>query len=194
MKKKVLILAIVLVVALVCLTACNNLASTLKNITSKLNGRYSKVTINVKTTVLGEELYGAYVLTFDGDTTNVAYSFEKLNEVSASGSNSFKSTVSGAAVVQNGKVTENSTSESLPQELNFTGLSFKQAFFKKYKITKTSFEAKVVNPQGFTGNRDFVCSDMSVKVIYKASGLTSMSITYKSANNAQVSVIYWFEV
>lgn len=195
MKKRILLVSAVLVLVLVCLAACSGLDSTLTNINKFLKNDYSKVTVNVTTQTSKVTLNGVYNFSFDGDTTTVEYSYDKLNELNASGDNadSFKSTVTGTAVVENGKVTSNGDSVDLPLgELDFTGLSFKEGFFAKTTVTPTTFEADVTNPKGFVGNSDFVCSDMHVKAQFTNNSLTKIEITYVSSDYSNVTISYTF--
>ncbi|MCH5157228.1 MAG: hypothetical protein J1G02_05070 [Clostridiales bacterium] len=194
MKKKIWILVIALVIALTCLVACDSYASTLQNIQTLLKADYSVVTLNVTTVTSGITLNGNYSLSFDGDKTTVVYDFYRLNELDVNGDNadSFITRVQGTAVVQDGEIVEGDKSVNLPQEVNFNGISFKQAFFSNTTTTNAMFEADVINPQGFTGNNGFVCTDMHVKVMYSQSALTTMVITYVSERGSDVSVTYAF--
>ena len=187
MKKKLLLVALLLVVALVCLSACGY-QSTLDEITKLLNVNYSKITLNIETTQFGVTLKGIYNFTFDGDTTTIQYSVEKLNDPSADAS--FKSTETGTVVVRDGKI--EGESSNLPDAVYYGGINFKQAYFKNIQSKGVRFEADVVNPQGFTGNRELKCSKMHVKVLHKEDALTQLVITYVAENGSNVNITYLF--
>lgn len=195
MKKKLLpLLVIALVVALTCLTACNALSSTLNEINKLLRVSYSKITLNVETTYSEVTLKGVYVFTFDGDTTTIEYTVDKLNEPNTPDglNDGYKSTVTGTAVVVDGNLVENSTNTDLSEASSLGGISFKPAFFKNCKTTNVRFEADVAQPKGFTGNKDLQCTNMHVKVLHKANALTQMIITYVAQNGSNVSLTYLF--
>ena len=189
MKKKLLLVAMVLVVALVCLSACGY-QSTLDEITKLLNANYSKITLNIETTQFGVTLKGIYNLTFDGDTTTIVYSVEKLNEPSADGSANFKTTETGTVVVKDGKI--EGESSNLPDAVYYGGINFKQAYFKNIQSKGVRFEADVTNPKGFTGNRELKCTKMHVKVLHKKDALTQLVITYVAENGSNVDITYLF--
>lgn len=193
--KKIIFISVALVLVLVCLVACNNVGQTLSDITELLNSDYSSVTVKVTTETAQVTLNGTYIFNFDGDTTTIEYSYDKLNELSADGNNadSFKSTVSGTATVQGNSATEDGVTVDLPlSDLDFAGLSFKEGFFENIKASATKFEADVIEPKGFTGNNTFVGSDMRVAVTFNADSLTDITITYVSSSNANVTVSYSF--
>ena len=194
MKKRIVLIAL-LVLVLVCLTACGNVENTLTAVTTLLKEDYSNVTINVTTETSNVTLQGVYSLSFDGDKTTIEYSYDKLNELDIDGNNagSYKTTISGTAVVQGNTVTENGVPVELPAgPLDYTGLSFKEGFFNKARVSNGSFSANVRNPKGFTGNNDFVCSNMRVEVKFTTDSLSEINITYVSANGNNVTVVYWF--
>ena len=193
MKKKILFLTILLVFALIVLSACTSLSATLDEITKLIKADYSEVMLNIETVSPEVTLTGVYNFKFVGDTTTVTYTVEKLNELSMSGGNEgFKHTETGTAVVSKDKLVEGDTELDLPQGTYFGGMNFKPAFFKNYQITSVKFEADVVNPQGFTGNKTLQCSKMHVKVLHKDNVLTQLIITYVAQNGSDVSIIYLF--
>lgn len=194
MKKKILLLIIALALVLCCFAACNNYDKTLNTINDMLDVDYSEVQINVVTKVLGTELRGVYILTFEeNDKVIVEYSYEQLNDISISGGNSFKNIVSGTVELQNGVVVGGNQQDVSNVPLEFTGLSFKQAFFDNVKVTKSSFQADVRTPAGFLGNSSFSCDNMHVDVFLGQNALERMDITYVSGG-ADVSIVYTFTV
>ena len=187
--KKVFIALVALTLALVllCFAACDKYAGALQDINTLLKKDYSSVTLNVTTTTKGVTLEGIYVLTFDGDKTNVEFSYQKLNELTMDGGESFVSTVTGKAVVQNGKIVSGDETLDLPKEYDFNGLSFKQAFFANYTVTGSKFDADVTNAKGFV-NGDLVCSDMHVTVLYSKTAISKIALTYLSEKGSEVSI------
>ncbi|MCH5151611.1 MAG: hypothetical protein J1F65_03010 [Clostridiales bacterium] len=196
MKKRILLIsmAIALVLVLACLAACGDNNGQLSKINKLLDVSYSRVKITVTTKVSDVELKGEYVLTFDGDVTNVEFSYEELGELGFEGSNDgFKHTVSGTAVVKDGVViSDNQEADLNTARLNFTGLSFKQAYFKNVKSISNKFEADVSSPKGFLGNSQFDGTDMHVKVVYSTAALVQIVMTYVSEGGAEVGITYVF--
>ena len=203
MKKKIILLFALLTVALLLFTACNTPnVNDLQKINDLLKVNYSKVTVVVNTKTANAELNGNFTLTTNGSATTVAYKYDRINsfEVGADGSISdvdgdFIETVEGEVVVRNGKIVDGDEVEDFPlDELNISGFSFKQAFFSKASLKGATFEADVTNPQKFTGNEAFSGSDMHVVVIRntKTDTLTSIELTYTSANGAEVKISYLF--
>ena len=195
MKKKIVFAIIALSLAVVLLAACGGgYKSTLQQITKLLKVDYSEITLNVTTTTNDIALNGNYTLTFEDDRTIIDYSYDKLNDLSLDGNNadSYLTRVSGRAVVENGVVVEGNTAEQLPEEVNYSGISFKQAFFANYKMTGATFEADVRVPKGFTGNTSLECSNMHVTVMYSKVALSKIAITYVSENGSNVSMTYLF--
>lgn len=193
-RKSVLLTIIALTLTLVLFAACNSYDSTLQQLNRLLKVDYSEVKLTVTTTSQDITLTGIYTLTFDGDKTVIDYSYDKLNGLDINGNNadSYVSTVSGHAVVEDGMIVEGNTAEQLPQEINYNGLSFKQAFFANYTMTGAKFEADVKVPKGFTGDKDLECSNMHVSVLYNNTAISKIAITYVSEKGADVSITYLF--
>ena len=101
MKRKILFVAIVLAVAMVCLVACGGNAASLQQIQSLLKADYSEIILNVSTTTSDVTLNGNYTLTFDGNKTTVVYDFYRLNDLDVNGDNadSYLSREQGSVVV-----------------------------------------------------------------------------------------------
>lgn len=194
MKKKILILVIALVIALTCLAACDDYTSSLQQIQSLLKVDYTEVVLSVVTTTNGVTLNGSYTLSFDGDVTTVVYDYYRLNELDKNGNNadSYLTRVQGVVTVQDGKIVDGDESVDLPQEVNFGGISFKQAFFTNVNTTAAKFDADVSNPQGFTGNNSLVCSDMHVMVMYSQTALSTIVLNYVSERGSDVKITYSF--
>ena len=192
MKKKLFFVIATILLCALCLAACDSYASSVQDIAELLKVNYSSVTLNITTTTSGVTLKGTYKLTFEEGKTTVDYDFYRFNELSVDNDNAegYQTRVMGSAVVQDGYIVEGDQSVQLPNEINFNGISFKQAFFSNCTTTSTKFEGTVVNPKGFTGNQSLVCSDMRVKVLYSKEALSQIAITYVSEKGSDVSVIY----
>lgn len=197
MKKRLLLLAIVLVVAFTCLTACNLADQKQLNvINQQLRMNYSTITVNVTTTTADNiTLEGEFTLTFNGGTTTIAFEYEQLSTFDGDSiPDDFKTTVSGTATVADGKVVVDGDEVDLPlSELTVTGYSFKQAFFTNVTQTNYKFDADVENVQGFTGNRNMQCSNMHVYVVYNTS-IRQMRLNYTSLSGASTEIEYTFEI
>ena len=193
MKKKFALLTIALVlVCAFCLVACNGYAQALKDIQKLLKVDYSEIVLNVTTTTQGYTLNGNYTFTFEKGKTIVDYEYDKLNELDVNGDNadSYLTRVTGRAEIVDGKIVGSDVTLSF--DIDFNGISFKEAFFENYSVSETVFEADVANPKGFTGNNDLVCSNMRVKVLYSKSALNIIQITYVSQKGAEISLSYSF--
>ena len=193
MRKNVLLVAVVLVVAL-CLSACGVSQSQLDNISKLIQQDYSKVTLNVITVVGDTTLTGIYEMTYSGSTTTVNYDYYKLNELDMTGNNpsSYTSRVQGTVVIENGNIVSGDDSVVLPDELAFANLNFNKDFFNNAKSQQAKFEADVTNPSAFVQNSTLVCEDMHIAVYHTDSVVSKMEITYSTPSGAQVTVTYMF--
>lgn len=203
MKKKVLLLFVLLTVALLCLTACNNPSvNDLQKINDLLKIDYSKVTVLVNTKTATTELNGNFVLTFDGEDTTIKYEFDRVNTFDADSNGNiaypdgdFIVREKGEVVVRDGAIIDGDTNVQLNlNELRITGFSFKQAYFNNANLKNAKFEADVVNPQKFTGDEGLICDDMHVIVFrdINANILTKIELTYTAENGAEVKLSYLF--
>ena len=192
MKKKVLLVAIALVLVLTVLSACNGNQEMLDTINGLLKEDYSKVTVKVTTQMSDVELNGEYTLTFNDDVTYIDYRYDELNELSIDGANSFISSKEGTATVQGRTVTSGNEEDLSSAPLEFTGLSFKRVNFKNVVAKGSVFNADVVSPSGFMGNSDFSATNMHVKVVMFEGALVRIKITYVSSKGADVTIEYGF--
>ena len=201
MKKKLVILLIILVVATLCLAACDGSGDKeLQTLNEYLKGSYSKITVVVSTKDAIAELNGNFTLTFNGTKVDVAYKFDKINSFDVDGNGNiadadgnFIQTIEGQALVRNGKIIDGDDSVELPlDQLSASGFSFQKEYFSNVTLKNAKFEADVTNPQQFTGNSSLTCSDMHVIVIRNtvAKAITSIELTYTSSNGAQVKINY----
>lgn len=193
--KKRLLVAIALILVLVCVTlaACNNYSETLDKINGLLDVDYSKVEITLTTKISDVTLNGKYTLTFSGDVINIVYSYDKLNEISIGGSNSFTTTVSGTAKMQNGVIISDTNQINMDAQPDFTRFSFKQAYFRNIYATNNKFTADVRNAKSFVGG-SFNGANMKVKVFFGDDSISEIDLSYISKKGADVSVVYKFTV
>ena len=203
MKKRIILLFAFLTVVALLFAACSNPGvNDYQKIKDLLKVNYSKVTVVVTTQTSTLELNGSFTLTKNGNSTNIDYKFERVNsfEVGSDGSiadanGDFIVVEEGTVTVSNGQIVDGDENVDIPfDELNISGFSFKQAFFKNAKLNGAKLEADVVNAQQFTGNAALNCKDMHVVVVRntKADTLTSIELTYTSENGAAVKISYLF--
>ena len=204
MKKKIMLLFALLLVALLAFTACSNGPSVadLQSINDMLKANYSSIKVVINTSTSTADLNGVFTLTFDGNDTKINYQFDRLNTFDIDGSGNVSDaqggyivSEEGEVVVRDGKIIDGDTSVDLPlDQLTIGGFSFKQAFFSNVNTKDAQFEADVVNPQNFTGNSSLVCSNMHVVVVRNTSAkvITSILLTYTSESGASVKINYLF--
>ena len=203
MKKRIILLFALLTVVALLFAACSNPSvNDFQKINDLLKVSYSKVTVVVNTKTDDFELNGNFTLTDNGNSTIIDYKYDRINsfEVGSDGNiadadSEFIVTEEGTVEVRNGKIIDDGEIVDFPfDELNISGFSFKQAFFKNAKLNGAKLEADVVNAQQFTGNAALNCKDMHVVVVRntKADTLTSIELTYTSENGAAVKISYLF--
>jgi len=154
---------------------------------------YSKVKLNI-TTITGDiKLVAEYILT----KNKVSYSVEQLNMLPTDGkldnlSPEYKKTLTGTAVIENGKVTQfNGDKVSIPDYDELTGaFDFKEGYFKNIKTADGEFSADVVSASNFLGTNKNV-SDMKIEVKYNTSAIEKITLTYKTVNST-VTTVYEF--
>ena len=155
---------------------------------------YTKVKLDIST-VTGEiELKASYSLT----QSSVTYSVEKLNMLPTDGdmtnaSPDYKKTVTGTAVVENGKVTQlDGEAVTLPTYDELKGaFNFNKSNFSNVTVESGKLSASVVSPSTFLGTQVSV-TDMKITIEYNSSSLESVTLTYKTASSS-VNTVYTFE-
>lgn len=203
MKKKITIVCFVLIILLVtvCISACTDAKTDgLRTINTLLRKQYDSVSFSVKTGKDGLELNALYTFVKDGDKTNIEYYADRLNNFDVNGSavgspNGFITRVSGSAVFDGKTVTHvdgEAVNENIILDTVEPRITFIASYFNNAKFTNSSFSADVVNPDGFMGQENFDAADMKVQVLYNASMLGSIKISYKTADGAEVSMSYLF--
>lgn len=155
--------------------------------------QYSKVKLNIKTVTGDIELNANYTLT----NSNVTYSVEQLNFLPPDGdltnvSPDHKVTLSGTAIIQNGKVDKvNGESVLLPSYDELKGaFNFKESNFKNVKTEKGKLIADVSSVSGFMGASQSL-SNMKIVVTYSDTVLQKLEITYNTTNST-VTTVYEF--
>ena len=155
---------------------------------------YSRVDIDVEVETGFAKLYSNYSVT----RSSVIYSIEKLNLLPSDGNiadlpTSYKTTVTGYALIENGRVVEFDGSQDveLPSYSELRGnFSFDEHNFANAYTGDGYFEADVISPTSFYG----AYVDMSalrIRVEYTNSALTEITITYRT-QNATVRTVYNF--
>ena len=154
---------------------------------------YSKVKLNI-TTITGDIKLGAeYILT----KSKVSYAVEQLNMLPTDGkldnlSPEYKKTLTGTAIIENGKVTKfNGDKVNIPEYDELTGaFDFKESYFKNVKTSDGEFSADVISASKFLGTNKKV-SDLKVEVKYNTSAIEKITLTYRTANST-VTTVYEF--
>ena len=189
MKKPILILIALLMVAVLVLVGCMKFDYTQLN--EMFSQNYSSVNVTVATTMNGETLTSTFDVTNSGSSATVNYSVQSFSQFDGEIPDSYITTQSGTVTgtVSNGVFM--ATGSDLP----FTSLNMKfrldEAYFTDAVVTSSQFSAKVSRPQSFTGNGDLDCNDMQVKITF-GEAIQTVEISYTSANGASVSMEYTY--
>ena len=183
--------ALTLVALLGCFAACDGSGEMLSEINDALRKGYDTLTVEVITEKDGVELNGLYNVRFNADGATVKYSYDKLNELDfGDNADEYVTKVTGEAEIADGKIVGDEELDFGP--IDYTGFNFKSAFFTDVKVSKLSFSAKVVNPQGFVGNVGFDGTDMYVETVLNGDALAKLLLGYVSAEGFSVTVNYLF--
>ncbi len=206
MKKKILFIAVILVVSTLILTACNLIpgsSDVYEELNEKVKMDYNMVSMETQTTYNGVTLVDKYNANKGANSTMVSYSTERLATIEKDANGNYvapKDMIvkkSGSATIQNGAIVEQSGDViDLPiTKLEEINLKFNEKYFTDVKTyaegVSNVFEAKVSTPWAFLDNPDFHGKDMSVVVRY-GEKLSSVMVDYTSQNGATVKVIYKF--
>ncbi len=173
--------------------------ATVYNILNALvDKEYSKVTLSVKTTTDSDTLQGSYTVESKSDAFLVTYSYEKLNEFTEVGGvisppADAKSTVNGRMKIKDGKIIEQDGEGAniAIEQLNVSGLSFKESYFVNVKTENGSFSADVTSANDLLGF-NIPCENMKINVSYSTDTLKSLNIQYTSDGNSEVVISYTF--
>lgn len=203
MSKKVVLVCLVLalIFAVMCISACENvLTENLRTINTLLRREYDNVQLSVKTDQGGMVLNALYTFTKKDGKTNIEYYVDKLNRFDVSDNalsapDSFKTRVSGTAVFDGNSVTHvdgETVDENILLDVVEPRMVFIASYFANVETKNSSFSADVVNPAGFMGEEDFDATDMTVQVLFNATMIGSLKISYKTANGVKIDMHYLF--
>ena len=207
MKKKIIFVAITLVISTILLTACNLLPGS-SDVYADLNEMvamdYDNVALENQTTYNGVTLVDKYTATKSSNgNTMVTYSSERLATIEKDANGNYVVpkdmivTKSGSAIIENGAIVDQSGDViGLPiTQLDKINLKFDEKYFTDVNTyadgAMNVFEAKVKTPWAFLDNPDFHGKDMSVMVRY-GEKLNVVVVDYTSQNGATVKVTYSF--
>ena len=205
--KKIIIVTLMLAMLLACATSCGTPSGSGGNANSSetdevygllndlVQKEYEKIRIDVVSTTDFAQLCSNYVIT----KNHIVYSIEQLNLLSFDGADSsadsnYKNTVSGYALVKDGKITEldGDKDVKLPSYNELKGkFNFNQWNFKNTVVKSDSFEAEVISPSKFYGTNVDV-SNFKINVKFSETELLSIVISYRT-ENATVKTTYAFE-
>ena len=155
---------------------------------------YSKIELNI-TTLMGDiQLSASYVLT----AHKVSYSVEQLNMLPTDGNFSnmspeYKTTLTGTATVENGKITKlDGDKVSISEYSELKGsFYFKENNFRNIKAADGEFSADIVSASEFLGTGKNI-SSLKIEVKYNSSAIEKITMVYQTANST-VTTVYEFE-
>lgn len=186
MKKSVLMIT----AAAACVAACGFGACSCKKsgnsgydkLNDMLNANYSQIALTVTDTFDDEStLISEYIIKYSESEITVEYTVERFSSLSLDGtSDSFKTVLTGTAVIKDGSVT-GGEEVGITASIANPKLNFKSSYFGQAYLTDTSLLAEVKEPSAFLGIAVSSCTDMKVnakfsdvfsdiKVIYTQNG------------------------
>lgn len=206
MKRKVLTVCLVLALVLtaVCCSSCKDnsekLVDQLRTVNTLLRVKYSKMELNVTTQYSEVTLNAKYVLTKNDASTNIEYEVDRLNSIDVNDGSitmpdGLTSRVTGKAVFNGSAVETIDGVEVNPQVLfDIADLSimFRVKDLANVMLMENAIEATVINPKSFMNRDSFDGTEMTAKVEYNETTITSMIINYKAADGANVELSYAF--
>ena len=155
--------------------------------------KYNKVKLNIKTVTGDIELNANYTLS----NTNVTYLVEQLNLLPSNGdmtnvSPNAKTTLSGSAIIKNGRVEKiDGKTVTIPSYNELRGVfNFEESNFKNVKMEKGKLTADVSSVFGFMGTSQNL-RNMKIVVTYSDTALQKLEITYNTTNST-VTTVYEF--
>ena len=154
---------------------------------------YSSVYLDITTTTGMLELNSSYEITKE----SVVYSVERLNTLPSDGNiatadKSYKTTLSGSAVIVDGKVESlDGDPVDIPLYAVLLGsFNFSERYFANVEESDGRFSADVVSPSDFFDTQKAV-ENMHITVEYNSSSLKSIVITYNT-ETSDVTIAYQF--
>ena len=207
--KKIITSMILLLVLLICMTACSGLKdnkptsgedstveqTVYEQLDALTDVHYKKVKVRVVTDTDNVQLFAEYVLT----QYNVQYSIEQLNKLPPNGditgiSPEYKSTITGTASVDNGEmIILDGVEVTLPTYDALKGdFNFDENNLKNVIIEDNVLKAEVVSSSTFYGSEVNV-ENMKITVEYTQTAFSKIIITYQTAYSS-VKTTYEFEI
>ena len=154
---------------------------------------YSQIDLTVTNTFDDESvLTSEYTMKFSDGSTTVNYSVERFAGISLDSASSLITTLTGEAVIADGKVTYvQGDAVSLDALASATALDFKEEYFENVELTGVYLRADVTNAGGFTGS-ELTCTDMKVEATFLEFFYT-IKITYTAQGGNCVEYLYNFQ-
>ena len=194
MKKKLILLAAGAAITACCFGACAKRESDgeYSKLNKMLNADYSKMVISVTDTFDDNTvLESKYTVKYSKTEIKVEYSVEEFNEISLDDPYSeVKTTLSGVAVIKNGKITYTGDEITLSESIATPGFTFKEAYFKHTQMTDSKFFADVDDVEHFFGSK-LNCSNMRVNATFNEV-FEDIQITYTNESGNKIKYIYTF--
>lgn len=199
MKKKIYLTVLCVIMALISLCGCS-LIQEVTDVYAELNKMaevtYTKFTVDVASTMNGSELKSRYEVSISGNTSNISYSYEKLNtfeivEGELIAPEEYKTVKTGTLVVKGDKIIEQNGEkiDISVDKITSPKLTFEKSYFRNVSDEKGNFSADVTNVSGFIG-KEIKCSDMSTTIKYSNGKFTSVTISYTSEKGANIVIRY----
>lgn len=204
MNKKLLTicLVVVLTLAVVCCASCNinNHAEEMKVINSLMRKDYATVELTVTTETDDITLAAVYSFEQKNTIAELTYAIDRLNSFEVNGDvvtapSAYITRVTGKATFDGSKITSidgDDVDENVLLDVIDRNMMFRVSYFSNVSASKAAFSAKVTNPKGFMQNEEFDGANMTVKVVYTETSLTSLTVKYETANGAKVTLDYDF--
>lgn len=201
MKKHIFSIVTICAMAL-CLGGCSLFAPTPSTtddgndsydaLNTMLHADYSQIAITVTNTFDADTvLKSEYTLTYAESSVTVTYQVERFSELSLDGATTWKTTLTGEAVIENGTVVSTRGDDiGLTADIAEISLNFREEYFENVQLTGIFLIADVKDPSGFFGS-EVAGSDMKVDATF-LNIFCDMNITYTATAGNQVEIQYNF--
>lgn len=189
MKKTIALFA--LIISLLCICACGGSGS-FTDLNDMAKQNYSVVERTVKTTSNGETLTSRFTVR-SGDTVEIDYSVEQINEIDINNMpNEYKTVKTGIVKLDGTRVIEQTGDDVNVDFVALTklNLNFVEEYFSQVKWDNGKMTANVTNVEGFLGVNVY-CAWMKVEAEY-SNTLNNVTVKYLTANGAEVQLAYAF--